>query len=379
MTIDELLTRQQINMLVSVQDRELSKEEIRLLYNSVFPRMATPGRWDIRLQKGKLLPAQAVDEELGQDMRHTYNYLVEEFGFLDAGKRPHNPRMDLPRHLWDTTYRAQLMGLDLETRQIALMHSLLEYKARGLGEAVKYLGKIRSEFGNVVAEGVKDLTFWDAILLDHFMYYARRNGKRTNEGYWDILSKITAIAEKQKIHPMLERAPIPKSKQRLIPVDLSDGDLDYREAKTRLHAQYAHDIYQISRAKLESMYENGQNYDNRLLILAALCSIDKLRTADGRGEVERVTRESLDLLVNIGIMDDLIQNSGILNNALSLVNATLKTELLIELDQRTKEARDRRDTTFATYAEFLAQRLTKARALYGVVGQEMGYKPAPLR
>ncbi|MBI2522776.1 hypothetical protein HYW19_00130 [Candidatus Woesearchaeota archaeon] len=313
-------------------------------------------------------------------MQGTYDYLANEGGFLDIGKRPHNPYSGLPMHLWDTAYRAWAMGLDLETRQIALMHSLLEYKARGLEEARKMFRNLEQVFSKNVVEGIEALTFWDAILLDHLQHTTRRIGigaRAESYNYEKILARISKNSERHNVAAAIQDAANLKldSKKRIIPLELTDGDPIYKEARAMLHRMYAERVYQISREILESRYGSGQAYDNRILTIEALCIIDKLRTVDGRSEVERVTREAFDFLPHLDAMQSLLRNSDIFNNPLALAIAALKTELLIELDQRASEAKNRRDTTFAVYADLLGERLLAAGRLYGDVAGQMGYTP----
>ncbi|MBI2522777.1 hypothetical protein HYW19_00135 [Candidatus Woesearchaeota archaeon] len=61
-----LITRDYVTGLLSSQDRWLNEEELRATYNSVFLRMASPGQWDVRLQKGQHMPQEAIAAELGQ-------------------------------------------------------------------------------------------------------------------------------------------------------------------------------------------------------------------------------------------------------------------------------------------------------------------------
>lgn len=375
-----VISRSAVRELLLTSDRWINTDELKLVYQGVFPRVAEQSRWDLRLQRRERMPQKAVDEELGNDMRATYQHLVEEQNLLNSGTRPHNGYVDLPTHLWDTAYRAWVMGLDLETRQTALMHSLLDYKARGLEEARMILHSLRNQFGHDVASGIDTLTFWDAILLDHLAHSMNKIGgvkARENGGYLTTLQKISRGYERANVKTVLgEVATLaPNSKKRVIPTELTEGDLVYREARARLHRGYSEKLYSASRQALEDPDQKGENYDNPIMVVEALCLIDKLRTADGINQVERITRESLDFLPHLGNMLNLLQNSNIINNNLALVTAALKAELLTELDQRTSEARGRRDNTFGSYASLLETRLLIARKQYGDVAQQMGYVP----
>ena len=359
--------------ILQINGRWLNADELQLVYKGVFPRITEPTRWDRRLQRRGTMPKAAVAEELGPDMQETYDFLVREMNFLDVGTRPHNSYKDLSRHLWDTAYRAHIMNLPQEIRQIALTHSLLEYKARGLKEARLILNELRKGFGSYIADSVSNLTFWDGILLDHLSYQMRKSGQN-GQYLHRTLSRISKVAERGNVVQTLGIVAklATTSNKRIIPAEIVEGDTMYRETRARLHRDYIQGMYESSRA----MVEGNQTYGNPLLLVKALCLIDRLRTVDEKVEVERMTREAMDFLPYLDRMVGLLQNSGLVNNPLAFVNATLKTELLMELEQRTSEVRSRRDTTFASFAELLGSRSSEAGVLYGGVAQQMGYKPA---
>jgi len=369
--------------LLLISDRWLNTDELKLVYQGVFPRIAKPSKWDLMLQRRQAMPQKAVEEELGRDMQETYKCLVEEQNFLDVGARPHNQYVDLSRHLWDTAYRAGVMGLGLEIRQIALMHSLLDYKARGLEEAKTLFNNLKNKFGYEVASGIEMLTFWDAILLDHLAYTTNKNGgfkAREYDGLLITLQKISKGYDSTNVRTVLGEVTklAFNSKKRVIPAELTEGDLVYREARARLNRGYSERLYLASRQALEHSYQNSKKYDNRIMVVEALCIIDKLRTADGITQVERITREALDFLPYLDRMLNLLQHSDIINNNMALVTVALKAELLIELYQKTSEAGSRRDTAFRSYASLLDGRLSTARKQYDDIAQQMGYVPMPI-
>ncbi len=357
--------------LLTDPKKPLNPGGLRFVYQNVYPKTVLTEA-DQRLQRGQVMSAEAVASELGADMQPIYDYLVGKVHFLKVGNRPHNAYADLSRHLWDTAYRAQLMGLPLSQRQLALIHSLPEYVARGLVEARRFVAAIRGNFGENVADGLERLTDWDGILVDHLRYFVERIGSNGNSGSLENLkkrlAKISTKDERGRVVETLEDvlklpASSAGSNRRLIPLELADSPI-YPEAKARLHAVYVDRLVETS------------DYDGTSLVVKSLCLIDRLRTVDGVVQVEKITRETADFLPRLDEMLELLHRHKTVNNVLEFVAAALKTEFLIELDQRAAQARGMRDTRFASFTDLLGSRLASARQRYGSTAAEMGYTPA---
>lgn len=362
-------------VFLATRDRRLTPEELRLIYNSVYPK-ATLTDADRRLQQGEVMLAEAVSRDLGADMQATYDYLVQQMHLHSVGDRPHNVYFDLSRHLWDTGYRVRLMGLSLPLRQLALIHSLPEHKARGLAEAKDIVAAMKKQFGAEVAEGLERLTDWDSILVDHLSYTIERiglNGSSSSPEYLKKrLEKISEKNERQSVAGTLEDVLklSSQSNKRLVPAELA-GNLVCPEVKARLHKKY---VAALGESETERL-KKSSDYSNEPLVVKGLCLIDRLRTADGVVQVEKVTREAADFLPCLDIVLRYMQGKGRFNNVLEFVAAALKTELLTELDQRATHVGSMRDTYFARFADLFRRRLDRAREQYGNVATGMGYTP----
>lgn len=369
-------------MFLSRTNTPITQDEMRFVYQNVYPR-AQLTEADQKLQRRQVMAAEAVSAELGLDMQSSYEWLVENAGFQNAGDRPHNTYTDLPRHLWDTAYRAQLMGLKLPDRQLALMHSLPEYKARGLTEARRFISAVKTEFGEDIASGLELLADWGGILVDHLRYRVEQIGdsgrlKSESSSLEYLKRRLEAISrkeEKTQVEATLERVlRLHGAKDRLVPLELADN-LIYPEAKARLHRAHVDSLATAAIAQTKKQGQT-QSYATTSLVVKGLCLIDRLRTADGAAQTEKVTRETADFLPRLDAAVSYLHGKKSVNNPLEFVTAALKTEFLMELEQRTAQARSMRDTRFRTVADLLEERLVEATRLYGGVAKAMGYATA---
>ncbi len=378
-----------VRQILLIKDRWLTPDNMKAVYGAVF-KEDIPTKRDMQIQRDEPMSAVAVKEDLGEEMQATYNYLVEAQKFLSAGKRPHNFDDGLLRHLWETAHITNVIGCPIETKQLALVHSLVEHKARGLPEARTCIGRVREGVGGKLADNLDAFTDRYAILLDVVEYKIKKTGnlnnvgKKTNHSSWEkILEKQGGYDKEAKlmVNSALEAAVKRSgSKDRLIPAELTKGPDTYKEARAILHRSYVERLYRTSRKVLEDTYGKKEVYSNPLLVVKAVCLIDRLRTANERLEIEKATRETLDFLPFLDTMRGLLENSEIVDNQLAFFNASLKAELLTELDQRTIEAKSRRDqTTVAGFANLLESRLLAARREYGDTAIAMGYAPLHMK
>ncbi|MBI2137243.1 hypothetical protein HYU12_01855 [Candidatus Woesearchaeota archaeon] len=374
--------------LLAVRNHWLSDEELRRVYEAVYPSQKLTDS-DMSLQNNEIQLREKADAELGDRMYETYLCLVDNFNFLQSGNREHNPFSGMSRHLWETAYRTNLMGMPFEVKELALMHSLPEHNGRGLSEAKKEIDNLADNFqGHHLREPLRLHANWHGMLVDHLNLRMSRiagsnhtvskkpvNGSAKLETMTNTLCRISvgydeersAVQRQLKTVVMLS----PDSKERLVPLVVVDNQRLYPEVRARVHRNYMTELFNGATECLRK----GHDYWSNVLIVKGLCFIDRIRTTNSDAAVEKVTRESMEFLSRLDVIERLIKRRGLVDNPLAFVNAALKTELLIELKQKAGEARRRRDNAMVTYATVLERRLAYVMDNYASVASVMGLVP----
>ncbi len=378
--------------LLAVPNRWLTPDELARVYAVIFPAKIR-SKWDNLLNEGRDMPKEAVRDELGPDMLEPYEHLVSSYKFQSVGKRQHAKDPALLRHLWNCAWRAELMGLPLETKLATLMHELPEHKARGVDEAYKIIHHIKSDatfgkLGPTLADVLDSITDYDAIAVDHTGHCLHRNGTAGGREALEAIarsvsqSKEALKEKKSKAYVFYDNvwAAVNKLKttmgsmeKRVIPPALSgeqhslnslDAEVVYGyicdELKACLNPVYVARIFKVAR----EMLENGSQNAYMLPAIRALSHMDKLRTMDSRREVEKATREAMTFAEKFGSLIKVLECSDIFDNRLYFLNAALQTELHKELGIQAELLEGRPDTAFAETARLTRLRNETARKLY---------------
>lgn len=403
-----------IKQLLLSEERWLTREELREVYAFVYPT-TVKSAWDSLLNAGNAMPVEAVKAELGADIVKAYEQLVSKYKLPFVGERKHSNDPKLFRHLWNSAWRASLMGLPLEARLAALMHELPEHRARGVDEANKIISEIskdaafdkQGQKGNVEKLGPKIanlldiLTDYEAIAVDHVGHCLNRNGTRGNIEIMDALlesveQSIRMLKEKKsKAAPFYERV-----KGSLKDLQKTANSVDKRvihpafmgiaydlrmpgkefygylrnELKAALNPGYVKRLFSETRKMLE---EGKQDY-YIVPAIRAISHIDKVRTTNN-SEFEKATREAMTFLGGLGMLMPVLDKSRIYNNVLYFLNEALKTELLRELGTQVSAQVRRPDTALAAASQIILGRYTQADELYGGTAIVRSPKPPMLR
>ncbi len=363
--------------LLQEEGRWLTPEELKQVYASIYPKLKTPSTGDkLLLQPGLRMTQEVIAAELGPDMVKPYQLLEEHFLFQYAGQRLHALDPSLRRHLWDTAYRAHLMGLPLETRLAAVMHDLPEFKSRSLSEAFRTLKQIEENFGPVTAKYVSEMTDFEAIMVREVFYTIQRNGSKDKSAkhYCTIFEERTAKigknqrellgnrceAVKQALKQAFDNRTSPSKQLVHVTADAASEWLE-REVLARTDLPYVNQTYEYARKRLE----NGEQGYDTTPIIKAIAHIDRLRTTMGGFlAIEQASRKSLDFLPRLEKMLTVLRNSGIVNNNLHFLSAALKTELYRALDRATVYFYGTPDTTARTPAKVMNERLERVIKAY---------------
>jgi len=371
-----------VKKFLSNDGRGLNSDELTLAYENVFPTLS-PSEEDTKLREGRMMDENAVSTELGPDMWEKYVWLVSDMNFLDAGKRLHNKDPQLERHLWDVSYRTNLMGMPLETRQLALVHSLPEYRARGLEEAKKdCLQSIRERLGERVTSGLEaSLLDWDGMLVDHLRYRIAQIGgtSSTSQKYLqERLGDISTKEERKNVSRIVDdviKLSQASDKNRLVPIAVTEGDYIHPEMKARAHKLYVEKLFRSERRKLRrSGGKASPQYNCAPFLVKGLCLIDRLRTADGMAPIEKVTREVTDFLPWFDTIIAYHQQTNRVNNPLLFVSRALQAEFLTEMHREAVYYQMARDTAVTSLGDVLARRFNSARQKYAGQVMDLGVK-----
>jgi len=331
-SVAEYFDLKDVRQLLATKSRNLSLEEMERAYITIFGHNAvTPGN---SADGYEPFSTDAVQAVLGKDMQRTISYLVLSQGLLKAGDRPHSAFYDLPQHLWSTARMAKDMGLKHPIRKLAVMHSLPEYKGRGIVQAADVIQKLRMQYGSEIGDLLDETAEWDQILLDHFKYNTNADGNNSNllKMPW-VERQLKALGNGHSVNAdrvINEYAKVRKmdaqSNSRLVPLPAEPTvqDLLFPEIGARLHEGYAEGLGAADTARMNI---EDVPYDNGLLIVKALCQINKLQTAVQAQEIERATRESADFMPRLNHAVGFLRNSELVNNHLALATYALNEEL----------------------------------------------------
>lgn len=368
---------QNLQELLARTDRWLGSKELQQTYLEVYPRIP-PNRSDTNLQIGKRMSPSDVEKDLGQDMVKPYSVLEERFGFHYAGARQHALNHAIRRHLWDTAFRAQKMGQPLEVRLAAIMHDLIEFKARETDAAFKLVNEISQHFEQRVGEYVVAMADLGAIIAREVFYEVERNGKTGSRDcpltYIETLARIRLSKKgklngageevKSEVGTALRGAFKATPEKRIVPVTAALGSgLLVNEVIARLHPGYVNRLYQRVRAQLE---HGDPNY-YVIPLVKALAHIDRLRTTMGDFSlIEQASRRSANFLQLMpDRLIDVLDRSSMVDNRLYFLSIAMKTELVGLLRQEAQNFGRRPDTTSQVAASILKGRLAAAEKAYG--------------
>lgn len=368
--------------LLSIRDRPLNDEELAAVHACVYPHF-DPYPADIRLQTGQIMPPAVVEAELGADMKRVYAILESQFSFRRVGAKQHAPSAELRRHLWDSAFKAHLMGLPLEVRMAALMHELPEYMASEVPLALSIIDKIRDGFekGEKVANYVMHMTDFGAIVVrDVFRRIGTNdsNGTADSDAYNSMVDRrLAALRDdspdspaevkqaygvaKVAIRDALAAARAPS--KRVVPVTADSPNWLLDEAIARVNPSYAKSVYNRAR---EMVDDEKPDYD-AILLVSAIASIDGLRTTmGGFSKIEQASREAMNLLPGLHRMVMVLERSDIHNNALLFLTRALTTEAFGLLEQEVGNFERRPDTTARYGARLLKERFDQLRKEYSL-------------
>lgn len=364
--------------------QRISEAEFSQIYSLTYPHMQ-PSEADILLQMGQRMHAEVVKAELGPHMEKIYRIANDYLGFeqVDSGRYAAEP--GLHRHLWDTAWRANMLGLPLNTRMVALLHDVPEFAGYGIPQTVEALKKIGNYINEYSLEDLASMTDFSAVIMRDFFRTMQKKGKSLNDV--DHAGILRAKEARTMKAPIMQSAAVPKyifglvnaaysaalenigtaiealhePKKRLVPVTAASGvDWVMDEAIARANVGYAAGIYEHSK---EKFMEGKDQYDTVLLV-KALAHIDRLRTTMGDfARTERATREAMNFTQNLDRMLDDLTAPGIVNNYLVFLSMALKTETINLLRQETENFSRRPDTTARYAATFLDKRLQMAKSL----------------
>ncbi|MBI2145391.1 hypothetical protein HYU18_03660 [Candidatus Woesearchaeota archaeon] len=370
------------------RDRWMTPAELRVAYSAIYHDMP-PGKWDGNFQQKRPMPPEAIDAELGPDMAETYQFLVREFAFHHLGERMHNTFEGLGAHYWNIAFRAALMGLPLQVRQLALTHSIPEHKGRGILEARRTIKRLTTEFGSEVGTNIDALVFEQGIIVDHLFHNLRRGGNDIHKKPFEYLrERLNDVRDGYPAHDIEEALReamklSPDSKGRIVPL-LVAGELPlHAETRARLHRAYAKKLNDANWAQLiqRDPYKDRevQQHDHAILVIKSLCFIDRIRTAS-EATIERVSREAMDfipfldeMLAELHLRDS--SQNRLIYNPLEFVASALKTELLREVGSIMTSVANRRESSFKQLGGILATRYAQAESQYGRTAARMGYVP----
>ncbi len=385
--------------LLQERGRLLTPEELKGAYLVVFPPVVT-SKWDDDLNAGKNMPEEAVREELGQDMVELFNHLASKYHFYSVGLRDHAKDPKAYAHLWNTAWRANLMGLPTLAKLAVLMHELPETKSRGLGEAQDLLNRIGSDkgfkwMGQRLEEIIKVITDYPSVIIDHVGYCSKRNGTK---GCYTLLQSLEGAVNQSKEASMMKLHGSEKAKaeyayqavisalknlsrtatdasKRIIPPQLVDvphpptnkqgmpPDYIKNELKAAVNVAYVDALFKSAKDMLK---REVPNEDYWIPVAAmTLSHIDRVRTMKTSAEVEKASREAANFLQRMDNFMKFLEQSEIVNNPLYFLNAALKTELLRELKGQTDFLRHRPDSAFRKMTESLVGRYNAVNRLYG--------------
>ncbi len=354
----------------------LSPEELATVYDCVYP-FIDPDAADIELQTGRKMPLRVATHELGKGMDIIYGHLEDVFSFQTSNKLRFVESPGLRRHLWDTAFRARLMGLPPNVRIAALAHDLPEYRAHNLLEASEVIHGLGKYFKGDIITHIARMTDFSAVLIrDVFdsanggpanateascrrILESRERG--INHDYNATRVGTDLVALMSPSFSVVGRAVCDALKARehengkLVPVTASSvSDWIVQEALARANPFYARSVYAYAQ---EALKHDQSDYDSALLI-KGLAHIDRLRTHMGDfSAIERASREAITFIDCLdGILAEL-NARAIVNNPLYFVLSVLKFEVTDLLRAESVNFARRSDTTSRYGGTILLNRL----------------------
>ncbi len=377
--------------LTGTASRLLSKEELlsdaelAQVKAIVYPHL-NPSQADVRLQTGQSMSSQTVEEELGEGMRIPYVIINDYLGFRNSNTTKYATEPGLNRHLWDSAFRAQLMGLPLSVRAAAFAHDVPEFMVQGVVEAVQTINQLISYMPLRVVTDVALMTDFGAIIArDLFKTAQKKHSDLKEDDYAGILAKKrertmenSAVQQSpllRELQPVFTEAyeeakratisainALHHPEDRLVPVTAASGpDWIMQEAVARINSSYNDLLLSYT---ISQLGKGAPEYDC-VLVVKAIAHIDRMRTTMGDfSKVEKSSRKAINFVERLDSMISHVEANGRVNNRLHFLSRALKTEMLELLGQETANFSRRPDTTARYAGSILEERLAHVKEAY---------------